>query len=358
MEKVKKRILKLDFIRILALFFVVSVHFLLNSEFYITPVDGVRMYVMIMVRSVFISCVPLFMMLTGYLQNRKKLSKEYYKGIIKVLITYLMIAIVYALFKKFYMHQEMSLFIFLQNVFGYMGTDYAWYLEMYLGLFLLIPFLNMVIENENQKQFHVLLYTLVILVGIPSIVNITRYKIFPAWWTSIYPILYYYLGAYLSRYELKVSGKKCFLLLVLLVLVDGIFNCYRSYGTTFVWGTWNDWQSLSVMMVSLLIFYLMLKIKIQSENKRVIYFFKLISDSCFGAYLISCLFDKIVYQKLIEMIPNVKDRFFYAPVVVLIVFGASLVTSIGIELVCRGVTKLIKRFQIERGNENEKISSH
>ena len=85
MEKVK-RDLRLDIIRLFALFCVVGVHYFLNSNFYVTPVAGIKMYVMAIFRSFFIICVPLFIMLTGYLMNKKELSKKYYKGIIKILV--------------------------------------------------------------------------------------------------------------------------------------------------------------------------------------------------------------------------------------------------------------------------------
>lgn len=49
-----------DLIRILAFFLVVSVHFFLNNGFYSTIVEGERMFIMTIMRSFFIICVPLF----------------------------------------------------------------------------------------------------------------------------------------------------------------------------------------------------------------------------------------------------------------------------------------------------------
>ena len=76
MRDIKKRVRdpKLDIIRIFALICVVGVHFFLNCGFYDVPIVGKRMYVASVVRAFFITCVPLFLMLTGYLVNKKQLT--------------------------------------------------------------------------------------------------------------------------------------------------------------------------------------------------------------------------------------------------------------------------------------------
>lgn len=81
----QKRNLNLDLIRSVAIFFVISVHFLLNTSFYSTAVYGKKMYLLILFRVVFMSCVSLFIMLTGYLMNKKEPTKEYYKKLAKLL---------------------------------------------------------------------------------------------------------------------------------------------------------------------------------------------------------------------------------------------------------------------------------
>ena len=70
-----KRNLNADLIRCVAVFSVISVHFLLNGGFYKQEVCGIPMLMMCMYRSFFMTCVPLFLILTGYLMGQKKLSK-------------------------------------------------------------------------------------------------------------------------------------------------------------------------------------------------------------------------------------------------------------------------------------------
>ena len=139
-----KRNLNADLIRCVAVFSVISVHFLLNGGFYKQEVCGIPMLVMCMYRSFFMTCVPLFLILTGYLMGRKKLSKGYYKGLWKTIEIYLLASIACLLFKKFVQEEDITIYSGLLSILAFKGANYAWYIEMYIGLFCLIPFLNLI----------------------------------------------------------------------------------------------------------------------------------------------------------------------------------------------------------------------
>lgn len=62
----------LDIIRICAFLFVVSVHFFLKCGYYDVCVSGRAMYLATFLRQFLMICVPLFMMLTGYLTGDRK----------------------------------------------------------------------------------------------------------------------------------------------------------------------------------------------------------------------------------------------------------------------------------------------
>ncbi len=353
-----KRIVKLDVIRIIALFACIAVHFLLNCGFYNEIVEGKRMLFMCMYRAIFILCVPMFLTLTGYLKNREKISKNYFKKLYKILTIYLICSIIYAIFTKFYLKEEMNFSIFLQNLLSYKGTDYAWYIEMYIGLFLIIPFLNLIFNNlKTEKECQMLLIILFIMIGLNGILNIYRFdniewwmqpssnlkynKIVPDYWITIYPIFYYFLGAYLSKFKLKIKKSENVLMIILIVLLFGIFDYYRSFNSKYIWGPWNYYNSGIVMILTVLVFNLLLNINIK-ESKITNEILKYMSNACLGAYLISCMFDKIYYKKLNLLIPNVKDRFVFAPILVVLSFISSMILSILINIIYNYIEKIIK----------------
>ena len=91
----KKRNVNIDLIKCIAVFSVISVHFFLNTDFYNRTIINTNMYIAVLFRTLFMICVPLFMITTGYLMKNKMLSKKYYLGINRVLIIYLLDAILY-----------------------------------------------------------------------------------------------------------------------------------------------------------------------------------------------------------------------------------------------------------------------
>ena len=89
----QQRLPALDIIRIFALFCVVSIHFFLYSGFYEIPVSGVRMYVATVMRSFFRICVPLFLLLSGYLMGSKRPTKSYYGKLPRIIGEYLLASV-------------------------------------------------------------------------------------------------------------------------------------------------------------------------------------------------------------------------------------------------------------------------
>ena len=96
-NKIKVRNPALDIIRCFAFLFVVCVHFFMNTEFYYEKVSGFPMYVMMVMRSLFIICVPLYLLLTGYLMSGKKLTLSYYGKISKQVLSISPVFIIFAL---------------------------------------------------------------------------------------------------------------------------------------------------------------------------------------------------------------------------------------------------------------------
>lgn len=217
----RKRDLRLDIIRSIAAFSVISVHFFSHIQYYETGMKGGRMFLMTLMRMAFMVCVPLFLMLTGYLMHHKQLKRGYYKGILKTLGIYILAALAYQVSLSLFTGTPISLKKYLFPILEFSG--YGWYIEMYIGLFLLIPFLNAIWRGlKGQKQKMLLIATLLALTTLPSLFNIYDWhtpefwqlpssassfqRIVPAWWLLLYPLTYYFIGAYLQEYGLKLRA--------------------------------------------------------------------------------------------------------------------------------------------------------
>ena len=349
-----KRSSALDITRIVALFSVISVHFFLNNGFYSEPMFGKRMLVMTVMRSAFMICVPLFIMLTGYLMNKKTLSRGYYHGIVKTLGIYLLASLACAIYKIVLFGYKPTWMIW--GVFDYTTANYAWYIEMYIGLFLLIPFLNLIYHNlPSRKTKLVLLVTLIGLTSLPSIMNIWNFtvegwwktpylsveyrKFAPDWWTRIYPLTYYFLGAYLREFPLKLKQWQKLLCWFGCIIVFGLFNYYRSQYGFFAWSQYNDWQGMPNLIMTFFAFSFLSSIKTERYPNPVKRVLMVVSDLCLGGYLVSYIFDNLYYPVLAEIEPRMTHRLEWYVVIVPAVFLSSLALSGVLNLVYAGLAR-------------------
>ena len=141
MQQQSQRLFGLDLLRAIAIISVVAGHFFLNTKFTSTVFNTPSMLAQGICQYFFTSIgVPLFLMLTGYLNCHKKLERSYYPRIFRILLDYVVISIVTYLVLEF--HGGYSIRNLIKGIFSFHTINYAWYIEMYIGLFLLIPFLN------------------------------------------------------------------------------------------------------------------------------------------------------------------------------------------------------------------------
>lgn len=297
----KERNFGLDLIRTLAIFLVMGSHFMEYSDFYGKIIQGKSMFLLINLRNFVRICVPLFILLTGYLKSTKKeMNLNYFKSILKLLITYLVVSIIMILFKVFYLHTTESMISMILGIFNFTTITYAWYIEMYIGLFLLIPFLNILWNNiKTKKQKQLLILILILLASIPQtlqVISIENLKldILPNWWGSeIVIFMYYFIGAYIREYQPIIKKKICILSIIFIELVFSVIIYIYCNNETFgkVIPNGLNFNTIVILTVSVLIFLLLYKV--QKSNKLLKNLISKISEHSFTMYLVSSITDKL-----------------------------------------------------------------
>lgn len=347
----------MDIIRLFALFCVISVHFFYNNGFYQTPVIGMRMYIMMIIRNFFMISVPLFLLLSGYLMGDKRPNAAYFRGIGKTLLTYLLASIACMLYRVAERGASYTLTEAIIAITGFTGAQYSWYVEMYIGLYLMIPFLNVLYDGlETKKQKQILLAVFLFLSSGHSVLNIFRFSdpgwlleptrsaayhpLVPDWWMNIYPIAYYFIGRYLRQYPLNMPRWKQIFSILLVAVGVGCFNIYRSYGVKFVWGIWQGWYGLPNIALAVLVFDLLAHLPCKNIKPGMQKLLKTLSGWTFGAYLVSWIFDQEFYPRLISAVPEMPKRLESFLLIVPTVFLCSLLLSGLLELIGRPVHKL------------------
>lgn len=350
----------LDIVRIVATFCVISFHCVGGNGLYEVYMIGTRMYLLSILHAATMVCVPLFIMLTGYLMRKKHLSRKFYKGIVKTLSIYVLAAIVCDPGEILCRGMEG-----LAKLTSGRGTGYSWYVGMYMGLFLMIPFLNVMYrgdfadpESEPAKKYkRTLISSLLCLTALPGSVNIFVFtrewwknptissdylEIVITFWKSMYPITYYMIGCFLSEYGLKLRRRTCGLLLGAVTILNGTYSFMRSCGLEYAGGTWLSYGSLTIVIQSVLVFNWIAAADTKNYPEWLKTFLKHISDLCFGAYLVSQLFEEYFYPMFRRAIPSVGYRISYYPLMIGLVFVCSLMLSALLNLVYEIFNKLVK----------------
>lgn len=349
----------LDLIRVIAFSLIPLIHFFLYTGFYDYNVDSLRMIFCMCLRNLGLLCIPLFMLLTGYLQGNKKISIniKYYTKIFKFIVPHILVILFSIAVFHFYHGKSYTLGSIARELTSFPG--YSWYIEMYLGLFLMIPFLNIIWSNlKTKKQELILLGTLILLSLLPSVINTyyigesnwwlpssePSFKIIPDFWTTLYPITHYYAGAYLCKHrdEIKIKPAVSFLLFIGSFLLFSAYNICRNIGVPPSIYAWVGRASFGNFIIVILFFLFITSIKFKHVPSPVAKFTAKLSDLSLGAYLSSYIVDFTLYAKLNYRIPTFEQRLWYLPLMVLIVVASSFVIAFFIDLLSKPIIKLIE----------------
>ena len=93
-------------------------------------------------RMAHMTCVPLFMMLTGWLCIDRRWSPGYYRKLLPTLLVYGLAGCLRMLFSAVWMGIGITPLSAVHRLLDFNAAPYGWYIEMYIGLFLPSPFLN------------------------------------------------------------------------------------------------------------------------------------------------------------------------------------------------------------------------
>lgn len=293
----KNRIAGIDMIKALAALFVVSIHQLGQTHILAMDMAGARAFVIMLYRYTVMSCVPLFIMATGYLQCRKTADRRFYKGIIPIIITYLFTTAV-CIAAGYYLGDEMTVGGVIVKTLNFTQNGYAWYVEMFIGLYLMIPFLNMALGQTKRQRliFIGVLAFLTILPSVPIIFSTDKLwlDVTPDYWSAFYPVLYYAAGAYIREYQPKINKAVNALILAAAILMPTAAEFIKAGGGEFVDYVFNGFNSLSAFLISLFIFLLLYDTDIRFKPLKVLTVS--VSACTLELYLLSFTAERFLYR--------------------------------------------------------------
>lgn len=298
----KEREIGSDVIRALAIVCVVCGHFFsVNTPYNDASKEGFLMLIQGSLKGFFCYLgIPLFLMLTGYFNCKKEFSAQYYKGIKRILIPYVVISVTTWLM----LSENHSIKELILGTLGYRIIGYAWYVEMFIGLYLCIPFLNMIVKNVfasgNKRTIIGLFGVLVFMTSLPPLIDRGNYRMVPDYWQACFPVLLYFTGAYIRYFQPEIKRKTvATLAIVLIYLQHPISNwLYVNIVGGGIVNAFGPYYAIPGYVAITLLFVLLYKVHIENFMlKSVITNISIVS---YEMFLFSYLCDRLIYPYVME----------------------------------------------------------
>ena len=337
-----------DMVRIGGLILLLWLHFYLRNGFYYQKINGFSGFAAVVFRPVFMCCVPLFMMLTGYLKCGKKWSKGYYRSLLPILISYALIALIHLFYKIFWLEQSMTAGEWILSFFRFEMANYGWYVGMYIGLFLLSPLLNMIWNSCETKRMHqMVVLTFVALTFLPSTVNDTPIgNLIPNYFQAVYYVTYYIIGCYIRTYRPKPKTFLC----ILFILAMGALMAWINISTRTEPGSYYSgyrvgYNGLVTGSMTTAVFLLFYRLKTESGKLRKAAAH--LSGIVLEMYLLSHIADSNIYTMFYKKYP----MSLYLPVGIVMTLAVFIVTYPAAFCVNRISGKLAKLLMGEKAQK-------
>lgn len=196
----KERLSNFELMRIVSMFMIVIWHVILHSSIKEYTLGATNFTVWV-IYIVFCIHVDSFLLLTGYFQYDKefKIKKVwnlfsrawFYKVLFVCLFTILGI-------------ETLTSVQFVDEILPLSKINDYWFINLYLVLYILSPFINLLIKNMDQKMHRNLILILILLFSIIPFLSKNMF-INQSGYSISHFIVMYIIGAYLHKYPIKDS---------------------------------------------------------------------------------------------------------------------------------------------------------
>ena len=358
----KKKLIHIEFLRIIAAFFVIFNHTGSKGYFlFSTHPAGTFPYFLYMAFSVFIKIsVPLFLMISGALLLKKDITYEkiFKNKILKMLIVLVIFSAV------FYIRLHIKKYSTVFNIKDFLIRLYKgdiiipyWYLYAYISFLLAFPFLRSMVKELPEGTYKYLILLSVIFTSVlPCLeyrfslgtVTLNQYGKISWIFTNIviFPLIGYYLENVL---DIEKVSKKQLLILNGISVLGIIVSCYMTYFKHKITGECNevvsqDFMDTFVLLIAIPV-YLNAKIFFQKHSiKNWLEKIILSIGSCsFGIYLIHMAIIESTFISNIWNACTVVNHFNCMIVILLLCLLSFLISYIIVFILKKipGVKKLI-----------------
>jgi len=263
--------LSVDLIRSVALFLVVLLHVSIQSVF-IPPQEQITAWVAFdFYNSIARPCVPLFVMLSGYLMLQPSKVNEPLKVFFKkrwarIGLPFIFWGVIYFLWMGLVNNGGFAPDTMVQSLLNGPYVTF-WFLYMLVGLYLLTPFLRVFVAYAREDVMKLLLVVWFIGTGLIPIAGLFGYNlnnnvfVLPGW------IGYFLLGVYLPKLKIKRRSFRMYSLLVVGFAWTMVGSLFIEMNPGLQRYFFYDYLTANVIVASVAMFLLLSSVSTKSLQK-------------------------------------------------------------------------------------------
>ena len=330
-----QRVACYDVLRVAATFAVVALHLSAqhwaDTDIYSTAWQAFNLY-----DSLVRWTVPVFVMISGvfFLAGTQSLRQILRKNVLRIVTAFIFWSVLYAAYAYFFNKCALSTAVTL----FFSGHYHMWFLFMIVGLYLIVPLLRPIAQNETLLRYFLLLALVFnfLLPQLGALLSLFSWPLYSSY-LSLSGMLYYHftlgfaayfmLGRYLSRKELSPKAARwCYALGVAGLIVTVVMTSYASHrlGTATV--LFYNYDSVGVLLMCLAVFVFARRhLNFPSLGEKGHARIRALSRWSFGAYLVHPLFIE-TFDQFLGVNTLSCNAFFSVPLLTLLI-GTSLVSA-------------------------------
>lgn len=362
----KKRVVSIELLRILAMMMVVMLHYLGKGEL-LPPLTGeldVNGYVAWVLESLSIVAVNVYMLISGYFLIKSEFKVKRLIELICQILFYTIVIEVVLVAGGILPGETLSINRFLQIIFP-LQMEHYWFMTAYIIMYLFSPLLSVAVRHMEQKQLRNTIIALLLFFSISKSLLPFQLTIDHKGYDGMWFICVFLVAAYIRLYGLPFLGKgSCRGWICYLVSGSGIFIVtmlirlvYLKTGSLdhFI-GAAFHYNHILNLLAAVGLFYGFLNMKISKESM----FFKIVCNIApysLGVYL---LHEQIALRNLwpfwlgASREGNILLFVVRCILAVLIVYGLGTLVDFGRNRLFRFISKrIIYGFRLQEKGENK-----
>ncbi len=296
----KSRVAGLDILRTIAIVFVMLTHLInyrylgiINSQ-----IGSVQWYICALARFSVILSIPIFLLLSGYLLSSRRPGRSHAAAVIPVMLSWLVLSLATTFAERFLFGAgDVRIIHAILKIFSF-NYGYTWYVEMYLCLYLVMPYLNLLFDRLERRGQRQLIAVLALLTLVPEVLKSFKLAevyldILPDYFGACYAVTFFLIGGYIARYKPRPRAIYCIGTVAAILILEIALYRYFSHDGQAAWWLFKEYNTLTHVIAAVALFLLFYRV----ERLPAVLALPLkeISVCSFEMYLISYLTDRIFY---------------------------------------------------------------